>query len=608
MNSYIKSEDWEPVDGIYYQKNSTEYEIIKGSNNYLVTAGPGAGKTELLAQKASYLLQSNKCNYPKKILALSFKTDAKDNIEERVKERCGEDLAKRFVSKTYDSFFKGILDQFTYLLPDEYRPDNEYGILEIKNIDNYYEKVIKGWKYLKKYKKDFYRKQYLTQRKLPLTSSDETSELQNLWSLMLNGGEGLDPCITFSMITRLVQLLVEENSVIRDILELSYGHVFLDEFQDTTSVQYDAICTIFKGTKTIMTSVGDNKQRIMKWAGAKENIFEIFMEDFNATKKNLLINHRSAPNILKLQETVAEEMLKEKIRFNSNERWKDKTGSIDLYFFEDETEEADIISSKIKELYENGIKPNDICILVRQTPHRYCKNIIEKLNNCNIRARYEDEYQSLLREKLIILFIDIFNISLSRRQPLEHIKILNLLKKKSSIIDEEKIHLMYEYVNRKLLNVKDENDLYNITKYIINVIGIDFIKGEYPQYNKNDYIEKIINKFVNSMYQIYKENENWQVTLKYFKGEESIPIMSIHKSKGLEYNTIILVGIDEAIFWNYKNNKDEELCNFFVAISRAKERLFITSTKNRECFDNKTTTVQDLYNMINKCGVSNMHY
>jgi len=94
--------------------------VISDKNTYVV-AGPGAGKTELLAQRASYLLETNRCRYPRKILAISFKKDAAKNLAARVEKRCGKELGRRFVSLTYDAFAKGLLDRFYRALPKIYQ-------------------------------------------------------------------------------------------------------------------------------------------------------------------------------------------------------------------------------------------------------------------------------------------------------------------------------------------------------------------------------------------------------------------------------------------------------------------------------------------------------
>ena len=111
----VVPEKWIPCDGIVLEANADA--AVRTDKNVLVVAGPGAGKTELLAQKASYLFQTNICGDPQKILAISFKNDAADNLKKRVIKRCGKEIETRFISMTYDAFSKSILDHFRFALP-----------------------------------------------------------------------------------------------------------------------------------------------------------------------------------------------------------------------------------------------------------------------------------------------------------------------------------------------------------------------------------------------------------------------------------------------------------------------------------------------------------
>src|SRR5687767_3754838 len=92
-----------------------------------VTAGPGAGKTEFLAQRATYLLETGLCPAPRRILAISFKRDAAANLQRRIQERT-PDHAKRFVSMTFDAFTKGLVDRFHELLPEPWMLCGTYKI------------------------------------------------------------------------------------------------------------------------------------------------------------------------------------------------------------------------------------------------------------------------------------------------------------------------------------------------------------------------------------------------------------------------------------------------------------------------------------------------
>jgi len=121
-----KCNEWAPADGFILE--DIAILVATSTCNNIVVAGPGAGKTELLAQRACYLLETNTCINPKRILAISFKKDAADNLKDRVEKRCGKDLAVRFDSKTYDAFSKSILDRFMNGLPIAERPNKKYEV------------------------------------------------------------------------------------------------------------------------------------------------------------------------------------------------------------------------------------------------------------------------------------------------------------------------------------------------------------------------------------------------------------------------------------------------------------------------------------------------
>uniref|UniRef100_UPI001B8B741D UvrD-helicase domain-containing protein n=1 Tax=Collimonas silvisoli TaxID=2825884 RepID=UPI001B8B741D len=119
----IKEESWLPV-GIDDLEVGAHY-VVRSSENKLVIAGPGAGKTELLAQRADFLLTTGRCPNPKRILAISFKRDAAKNLSERVRARSA-DYSSRFDSMTLDSFAKQLVDRFYPALPLQWRPKPNY--------------------------------------------------------------------------------------------------------------------------------------------------------------------------------------------------------------------------------------------------------------------------------------------------------------------------------------------------------------------------------------------------------------------------------------------------------------------------------------------------
>ena len=265
----VNPDKWLPSAGITLEE-ATDTAVRCSDEHVLVIAGPGAGKTELLAQKAAFLFQTNQCREPQKILAISFKTDSAQNLRERVEKRCGEDVKGRFVSMTYDAFAKSILDHFLYALPDDLRPDSDYLVDDFETIDAAFKTV--GYRNPDGLSKSKLKAKYdalLSQICLPLTGNEVG---YRAWPLLLKASNGNKATLTFKMIMMLAVHIVKINPYIKRALQMTYSFVFLDEFQDTTDIQYTFVKECFWGSNAKITAVGDNKQRIMVWAGAVKNI------------------------------------------------------------------------------------------------------------------------------------------------------------------------------------------------------------------------------------------------------------------------------------------------------------------------------------------------
>lgn len=99
----------------------------------------------------------------------------------------------------------------------------------------------------------------------------------------------------------------------------------------------------------------------------------------------------------------------------------------------------------------------------------------------------------------------------------------------------------------------------------------------FPAYNQGSYLIDQLTKFQKYMWvELEKTHINWSLAIENFEGLHSVPIMTIHKSKGLEYDVVYFVGLEDSAFWNFKNQPEEDRCAFFVALSRAKSELLFT--------------------------------
>ena len=223
----MKKDEWKESGGITLEIAAKG--AVTCEENTLVVAGPGAGKTELLTQKAGYLFETNSCRMPRRILAISFKKDAADNLKERIVARYGERYKDRFVSMTYDAFFKSILDRFYRALPEDYSIDINY---EIADSDAILQAFLLGdyseLQYMKSYEAKKIASGLINNSILPITDN----KLKHVWDVMLKGEDSYSPAISFQMIAKLALLIVNTNPSIRTVMRATFSHVFLDEFQD----------------------------------------------------------------------------------------------------------------------------------------------------------------------------------------------------------------------------------------------------------------------------------------------------------------------------------------------------------------------------------------
>lgn len=240
----------------------------------------------------------------------------------------------------------------------------------------------------------------LSRISLPLTGDGLGHKV---WPLLLKGFNGNKATLTFKMIMMLAMYIIETNPYIKQALQMTYSFVFLDEFQDTTAIQYAFVKECFWNSGTKVTSVGDNKQRIMVWAGAVKTIFNDFYRELNPKCIRLIMNHRSAPRLVALQKAMYESLKEKATEVCASGNWAEDDGNIALFIADNEQLEAAAVSKDILLKISNGVEPHDICILCKQKPQDYASAIIEELEKHGVRARIETGYQDLIKEPIVDL-------------------------------------------------------------------------------------------------------------------------------------------------------------------------------------------------------------
>jgi superfamily I DNA/RNA helicase len=623
MSWYTEPGDWCPLNNLELEEPDG-VDVVQSDFNCYVVAGPGAGKTELLAQRASFLLQTDSCSTPQRILALSYKRDARRAIEDRVRKRVGRELSGRFVSMTYDGFAKSLLDRFRLALPKGYRLVSDYRILLASSqFLEVYERLRKGTS-VPRLAKDYLKRTFDTNIDELPPGSDNRAQITigKIWQMMLTENTESTSYVNFSMIAALAEYLIRLNAQIKKALNATYSYVLLDEFQDTTRVQYRLLRTCFCKQDTVLTAVGDHKQRIMTWAGADRRVFQRFEDDFSAVRKKLLMNHRSAPRLVTIQRLMAQKITGKPFQAKPAKRWNEDDGICEVWLFDTPEQEAAEIRNRIRcWISLEEIQPRQICVLVRHSVEVYGRHLFDVMKDDPVPARNEGLYQDLLEEECSRIILDVLSLVFSRRGEKtcsDTIMIINLARGvDASVEDYSSLRRIEGEFGTFLSELKDsfcdvdshdklEKNFWRILSYI----GLGALKSVFRQYKRGTYLEEVVAKLSRLLWFEYSDYSRWDKAIASLKGEYSIPAMTIHKSKGLEYDTVIFLGLEDDAFFNYARQRDEEMCSFFVALSRAMRRVIFTFSRLREGSQTSSYETQswkqikELYSVLDESEVA----
>ncbi len=613
---YIGQNQWRP-SGVEELEDAA-WQIVRAQSNRTVVASPGAGKTELLAQRACYLLQTGAVQAPQRILAISFKRDSAGNLKDRVSQRCRPEESRRFDSFTFDAFAKSLLDRFRLALPDRWRPSDDYEIIldTFRALPAFLDSLrapppeIGTDFQLRAIPGRTFEKYHVVGRPLPIEGIEALSVAT--WATSTWWEEALqEPSrLTFSMIGRLAELLVRANPRICKAIRATYSHVFLDEFQDTTHVQYDLVRSLFLGTPNVLTAVGDNKQQIMRWAMALENPFEDFESEFQAQRVQLTRNYRSSQQLIGIQHEIALTVDEGTRRTESTvDDEYDREACAILEFPTVEKETTHLAEMVSADLTEGILCPRDIAILVRQKATDYANELKPAFEKYGVMLRDEGELQDILAERIVIVIVSFLrfgSLERSGRYWSECSEILIRLRGLTSddemvgSVLQKELSDFHSRLNRKMaLRPNSATEIKDTIKDIVEFLDEDTVKSSYSEYSQGDWLTTVIDKAAGFIFESFKRCDSWVAALDDLEGDNSIPLMTIHKSKGLEYHTIVFLALDDQAWWSFENDPGEGRSTFFVAFSRAKHRVIFTYCEQR----GGKARIASLYETLRSAGV-----
>ena len=609
--------------------NDKQYEaVINTEGPCLVIAGAGSGKTKVLTHKIAYLI-GEKGAKPWDILAITFTNKAANEMKERIANLVGDD-AKDIWMGTYHSMCVRILRRFidrigfdtSFIIFDtsdqrtlvkacmrdlaiDDKLFNDRSVLsEISNAKN---EMLEPEQYMAKSNGDFRKEKIAT--------------VYELYQKRLKENNAVD----FDDIINYTIKILMENPDILEYYANKFKYILVDEYQDTNKAQFTLV-TLFASKNGNITVVGDNDQGIYSFRGADISNILNFERDFPGTKIiKLEQNYRCTGNILKAANSVIKN---NEVKYKKELWTENEEGNLPkVYQADNEYDEATYIVTEIEHLKrEEYYKYSDFAILYRMnTQSRAIEDILRR-ENVPYKIVGGLKFYERKEIKDIIAYLRLIqnsadNLSLKRiiNEPKRGIGKTSLDKVEA--LAEQNETSMYEVIkhadqyglnrvflnSREFVNVieelkdkKDELVISELIKTTLKKTGYtkaledeNTIEAENRIENleefltvaiefEEEYAENSLSQFLEGI-TLSSDIDNVEET------EDSVTLMTLHSAKGLEFPTVFLVGMEEGIFPGYKSisepkelEEERRLC--YVGITRAKEHLYLTCSKQRTIF------------------------
>jgi len=594
----------------------------------LIIAGAGAGKTKTVTHRIINLIKEGIS--PNKILAVTFTNKAAKEMKERIlkemdKNTKGQDTVP-FIS-TFHSLGVHIIKENA----KELGLTKHFSILDENDTNSLIKDILKELSLDPKQYEPRKIKNAISREKGKFKHASDyvtnpNEPFQNLvaqvWSLY-EKRKNEENALDFDDLLVKSTKLLKENKELREYYQNKWEFIHIDEYQDTNEVQYILSKLLAEKNKNICV-VGDADQNIYSWRGANLKNILNFEKDYpNAKIITLEENYRSTQNIL---EAANEVIKKNQFRPDKNLFTKNKTGEkISIFEAMDETEEADFIAGKILEKIDYGEnEASDFAVLYRAN---FQSRALEEAM-----LRHNISYQVLgikfferkeIKDTLAYLRAALNPESLSDIKriinfPVRGIgkatiaKIFAGEKDKLPIKTKIKIDNFYKLLEDIKTQMHDKKSS-EIIKYVIKKTGIETelqdgteeglerienikelatLALKYDELTGEAGIEKLLEDAAlasdqdSILINENKENKDRKESL------NAVKLMTVHAAKGLEFKSVFIAGLEEGLFPYEKQNEakedpEEERRLFYVALTRAKEKLYLTYTNYRTIFGSR---------------------
>ena len=587
----------------------------------LILAGAGSGKTRTVTYRIAHMIKEKNIS-PLNILALTFTNKAAREMKERAEELIGEENSYNLVVSTFHSFAVRILKTYSERIGygrnfNIYDVDDQKSIItKIKKEMNIKDDIAPGRiaNRISKLKEDGVGLDEVSrQLDLKIPANRLFYDIYKKYDEVLKANNAMD----FSDLLLNARRLLDDKYVL-DIIQNRYQYIVVDEYQDTNNIQYEIINLIAAKYRNICV-VGDEDQSIYAFRGANiENILNFEKDYPDAYTIKLERNYRSTKRIL----DTANELIRNNKSSKGKKLWTDGSEGEKIKIFNAKTpyDEAEFIVKEIKAKSKSGVDYKDMTILYRTNAQS--RVLEEKLLEGNVPYKIYGGMQFFQRKEIkdILAYLNLLN---NRNDNHNFYRIINVpkrsigektLEKIAEIANERNIPMLdaLQFVDETNIRGAVKNtlkDFYNMIQGIY--LGLDELsvkevfdevitKTKYfdsIEDNKEDRV-KNIEELLNSIIELEKRNPHISLadyldmvsltasTDEMEENENFVKLMTIHSSKGLEFDYVFIAGMEDGLFPSCSFESSEEdieeerrLC--YVAVTRAKKELYISYASER---------------------------
>ena len=613
--------------------NDKQYEaVVNTEGPCLVIAGAGSGKTKVLTHKIAYLIQEKNVA-PWNILAITFTNKAANEMKERVANLVGEQ-AKDLWMGTFHSICVKILRSHI----DKIGFDSSFIIFDTSDQRTLVKRCIRDLNLDDKMFTERSVQAEISNAKNEMLEPDQyelrakgdfrkekIAEVYGKYQKALKENNAID----FDDIINFTIKILNENPEIKEYYSNKFRYVLVDEYQDTNKAQFTLVRLLAENNGNI-TVVGDNDQGIYSFRGADISNILNFERDFKGTKIiKLEQNYRCTGNILKIANAVIKN---NETKYDKKLWTENEVGKLPrIYASENEYDEGNFIVEQIEHLRrQEGYKYSDFAVLYRMNTQS--RAIEQILSREGIPYKVVGGLKFFERKEIkdIISYLRLIqnpmdNLSLTRiiNEPKRGIGKASLDKIADFAVENETS--MYDVIknadqyllNRVFLNSrefvnaieelrakKDEIPVSELVKLTLKKTGYTKALEDEKTIEAENRIENL-EEFLTVAMEFEKEEVDNSLS-SFLEGmtlssdidnvdetQESVTLMTLHSAKGLEFPVVFLAGMEEGIFPGYKSigeetalEEERRLC--YVGITRAKQNLFLTCSRQRTMFGSTT--------------------